>query len=88
MGMSSESRNLEGRRGTGPGQILVLLSLILLYGGGGYWLIFEVFGDPEVAWFVKVGLPALVIGVTLLFGTALIQRLKAAKTDKYIDVED
>ena len=70
------------------GQILVILSLILLYGVGGYWLIFEVFGDSEVAWFVKVWLPALVIGLTLLFGTALMQRLKAAKTDKYIDVED
>ena len=46
------------------------------------------FGDPEVPWFVKVGLPALVIGLTLLFGTALTQRLKAVKTDKYKDVED
>ncbi len=70
------------------GQILVILSLILLYGVGGYWLIFEVFGDPEVPWFVKVGLPALVIGLTLLFGTVLLQRLKVAKTDKYRDIED
>ena len=88
MGMSSESRNLEGRRGTGPGQILVILSLILLYGVGGYWLIFEVFGDPEVAWFRRTRLPALLPGPTLLLGTALTQRLKAAKTDKYKDVED
>jgi putative effector of murein hydrolase LrgA (UPF0299 family) len=47
-----------------------------------------VFGDPEVPWFVKVGLPALVIGLTLLFGTVLLQRLKVAKTDKYRDIED
>jgi hypothetical protein len=70
------------------GQILVISSLVLMYGVGGFWFISEMFGDPEVPWFVKVGLPALVIGLTLLFGTALTQRLKAAKTDKYKDVED
>ena len=85
--MSKESGDLEGRRGMGPGQILVISGLILTYGVGGYWLIFELFGDPEVPWFVKVGGPALVIGLTILFGTALTQRLKAAKTDKYKDVE-
>ena len=82
--MSKESGDYVGVNG----QILVISSLILLYGVGGYWLIFGVFGDPEVPWFVKVGLPALVIGLTLLFGTVLLQRLKVAKTDKYRDIED
>ena len=76
------------RAGMGAGQVLVILGLILVYGVGGYWLIFEVFEDPEAPWFLKFGLPALVIGVTILFFTVLAQRLKAAKPDKYIDVKD
>ena len=30
------------RRGMGAGQVLVILGLLLVYGIGGYWLIFEV----------------------------------------------
>ncbi len=67
---------------------LVILGLILVYGVGGYWLIFDVYQDPEAPWFLKFGVPLIVIGLTILFFTVLIQRMKAAKTDKYTDVED
>ncbi len=48
----------------------------------------ESYQDPEAPWFLKFGVPPIVIGLTILFFTVLIQRMKAAKTDKYTDVED
>ena len=49
------------------GQVFVILGLILVYGVGGYWLIFEIGQDPDTPWFVKFGVPAIVIGFTILF---------------------
>ena len=76
------------RASVGVGQGLVILGLILVYGVGGYWLIGELFQDPEVPWFVKVGVPAILFGLTILFVAVLAQRMKAARSDKYTDVED
>ena len=76
------------RTSTGAGQVLVIIGLILVYGVGGYWFIGEIIKDPEAKLWIKIGVPAIVIGLTILFFTVLIQRMKATKTDKYIDVED
>ena len=88
MSETEKPNDPETRPGVSVGQVLVILGLILLYGAGGYWLIFEVYQDPEAPWFLKLGVPPTVIGLTILFFTVLIQRIKAAKTDKYTDVED
>lgn len=76
------------RASVGTGQVLVILGLILVYGVGGYWLIGELMEDLEVPWFVKFGVPAILIGLTILFFIVLAQRMKAARTDKYTDVKD
>jgi len=76
------------RAGIGAGQVLVITGLVLVYGVGGYWFIGEIIRDPEAKLWIKIGVPAIVIGITILFFTVLIQRMKAAETDKYIDVED
>ncbi len=76
------------RASTGAGQVLVIIGLILVYGVGGYWFIGEIIRDSEAKLWIKIGGPAIVIGITILFFTVLIQRMKAAKTDKYIDVKD
>ena len=76
------------RASTGAGQVLVIIGLILVYGVGGYWFIGEIIRDSEAKLWIKIGVPAIVIGITILFFTVLIQRMKAAKTDKYIDVKD
>ncbi len=68
--------------------MLVIFGLILVCGVGGYWFIREIIRDPEAKLWIKIGVPAIVIGLTILFFTVLIQRIKAVKTDKYIDVED
>ena len=76
------------RASTGAGQVLVIIGLILVYGVGGYWFIGEIIRDSEAKLWIKIGVPAIVIGITILFFTVLIQRMKAANTDKYIDVKD
>ncbi|MFP6768523.1 MAG: hypothetical protein VB859_10150 [Planctomycetaceae bacterium] len=88
MNEDERSSDPETRVGMGAGQVLVILGLILVYGVGGYWFVFEIVDDPETPWFIKFGVPAIVIGMTILFLSVLAQRLKAAKTDKYTDVED
>jgi putative effector of murein hydrolase LrgA (UPF0299 family) len=37
--------------------------------------------------FIRFGVPTMIIGIGILFFTVLFQRLKAAKTDKYRDVQ-
>ena len=79
------------------GQIFVLVGLILIYGVGTFWLSWEMVtdgkfvesGDPEdkIPLFIRFGVPTMIIGMGILFFTVLFQRLKAAKTDKYIDVQ-
>ena len=88
MNKDEQSNGPKTRASLGIGQVLVILGLILVYGVGGYWLICDVFQDPEAPWFVKFGVPAIVVGLTILFFTVLAQRLRAAKSDKYVDIED
>ena len=83
------------KSGAGIGQVLVIVGLLLLYGVGAYWMCAElVFGDgggegeKQPPWWLKVGVPAVVVGMTIQFVTVLFQRLKAAKTDKYTEVKD
>ena len=70
------------------GQIVVIVGLLFLYGVGAYWLSAEVILEEDGLWWLKIGLPSVVVGITILFGIVLRQRMKAAKTDKYLDVED
>ena len=84
---------------SGPniGQFLAFVSLILVYGVGAFWLCQELITDAEftrtrdpedmVPMFIRLGVPAMIVGIGILFFTVLFQRLKAAKTDKYRDVQ-
>ena len=74
--------------GTGIGQILVIVGLVCVYGVGAYWVSVEVILADDQPWWLKIGLPAVVVGITVLFVIVLFQRFKAAKTDKYTDVKD
>ena len=73
---------------TSAGQVLVILGLLLVYGAGGYWFAMEVVRDEDSPVWLKLGIPAIVIGFTILLLSVILQRMKAAKTDKYTDVED
>jgi len=74
-----------------------LAGLILIYGVGIFWLSWEMVtdgkfvesGDSEnkIPLFIRFGVPTLMIGIGILFFTVMFHRQKAAKTDKYIDVQ-
>ncbi len=91
------SRSAESNAGASVGQMLFLAGLVLVYGVGAYLLCADLITDAEFAktgdvkdkmpLFLRIGLPALILGLGILFFTALFQRIKAAKTDKYTDVE-
>ena len=83
----SESGNRESTA-TSAGQVLVILGLLLVYGVGGYWFAMEVVRDEESPLWLKLGIPAIVVGFTVLLLSVILQRMKAAKTDKYTDVHD
>ncbi|HAB10843.1 MAG TPA: hypothetical protein DCE47_04030 [Planctomycetaceae bacterium] len=91
MGKMSDSRqdgDSGAGAGTGIGQILVIVGLVCVYGVGAYWVSVEVILADDQPWWLKIGLPAVVVGTTILFVTVLLQRMKAAQTDKYTDVKD
>ena len=83
--------------GSNLGQILILVGLILVYGSGSVFLCWELITDDKFAetgdaddripLYIRFGIPTLLIGFGLLFFTVLLQRIKAAKTDKYSDVQ-
>ena len=83
--------------GSNLGQILILVGLILVYGSGSVFLCWELITDGKFAetgdlddripLYIRFGIPTLLIGFGLLFFTVLLQRIKAAKSDKYSDVQ-
>ena len=83
--------------GSNIGQFLPIFGWILVYGVGAFWLCQEVITDAEFArtvdpedkvpFFIHFGVPTMIIGIGILFFSVLFQRLKAAKTDKYRDVQ-
>jgi len=83
----SEPENQESTV-TSAGQVLVILGLLLVYGVGGYWFAMEVVRDEESPLWLKLGIPPIVVGFTVLLLSAILQRMKAAKTDKYTDIHD
>ena len=83
----SEPENQESTA-TSVGQVLVIIGLLLVYGVGGYWFAMEVVRDEESPLWLKMGIPAIVVGFTVLLLSVILQRMKAAKTDKYTDVRD
>ena len=73
------------------GQFLVIAGLIILYGFGSFWVCAELIKGGEdkdkIPMYLQYGVPVLFAGIGVLFFTVLFQRLKAAKTDKYKDVQ-
>ena len=73
------------------GQFLVIAGLIILYGFGSFWVCAELIkggeDKDEIPMYIQYGVPVLFAGIGVLFFTVLFQRLKAAKTDKYKDVQ-
>ena len=67
----------------GVGWILFSLGAIVLLCYGGFKLVEEIVQDPEIAWWVKGGVLALVFGLAILFVSLLRERLAVRKADRY-----
>ena len=80
------SEEVSGATSAGLGQVLLLGGFVVLYGTGAAYLLVALVRDSEAPMFVRLGLPAVLLGVGILFFTVLFQRIKAAKTDKYKNV--
>ena len=73
--------------GASIGQILVIGGFIIFYGSLIYFALKGMLADPDTPLFMKIGLPAILIGMGILFTSVIIDRIKASKTDPYNDVE-
>lgn len=75
--------SLQHRKGrkifSGTGLILMIGSWILLAG----YALFTMFNDSSESLFVKIVIAVAVVSVIVLFITALTDRMKEGKTDKY-----
>lgn len=83
----SQPENEETNTALSLGQILTVGGLCTIYGGGIYLWLDGMLHSDEIPWAMKIGLPALFIGIGILLTSVLIQRIKAAKNDPYKDVE-
>ena len=85
------SKNKSETPAANIGQFLVIAGLIILYGFGAFWICVELIKGGEdtdkIPMYIQYGVPVLFAGIGILFFTVLFQRLKAAKTDKYKDVQ-
>ena len=73
--------------GASIGQILVIGGFIIFYGSLIYFALKGMLANPDTPLFMKIGLPAILIGMGILFTSVIIDRIKASKTDPYKDVE-
>ena len=80
------NKAVDGSVGAKVGQLLLLGGVIIVYGTGIVYLLRGLIMSDEAPWFVRVGVPTILVGVGILFFTVLFQRIQAAKTDKYKNV--
>ncbi len=67
----------------GVAWVLFSLGAIVLLCYGGFKLVEEIVRDPDIQWWVKGGVLALVFGTVILFVSLLRERLAVRKVDKY-----
>ena len=51
------------------------------------WLGFEFLSDPKISTFIKISLTAVAVGVLILIGVVLKDRLRASKNDRFKGVQ-
>jgi len=73
--------------GASLGQVLVIGGFIIFYGSCIYLALKGILADPDTPLFMKIGLPAIFIGMGILLTSVIIDRIRASKTDPYKDVE-
>ncbi|MAV36828.1 MAG: hypothetical protein CMJ59_15375 [Planctomycetaceae bacterium] len=67
---------------------LLVIGVVVVYGTIVFYILKGIFEAEDLPWWIRFGVPAIIFGFTLTLLTVIIQRIKSAKTDKYLDVED
>jgi hypothetical protein len=80
------SGEVTGSVGASVGQILILGGFVVLYGRGIFYLLRDLIENGDAPAFIRIGVPALFLGLGVLFFTVLFQRIRASKTDRYKNV--
>jgi hypothetical protein len=75
--------SLYNRLERGIGWIVFSLGVILTFTFLGFQFIKELIRDPQIALYAKVGLIALILGLSILFASVLRERITLSRTDKY-----
>ena len=75
-------RRISRRISRGTGTVLFVGSYLVLLG----YAIFTMFRDPEVPLIVAVLVSAVVLGAGVLLGSAIADRVRERKTDKYREI--
>ena len=73
--------------GANIGQVLVIGGFVIFYGTLIFFVIKGMLANEDTPLFMKIGLPAIFIGMGILLTSVIIDRIKASKTDPYKDVE-
>jgi len=73
--------------GANIGQVLVIGGFVIFYGTLIFFVLKGMLAEPNTPLFMKIGLPAIFIGMGILLTSVIIDRIKASKTDPYKDVE-
>ncbi len=73
--------------GASIGQVLVIGGFVIFYGTLIYFVLKGMLADEDTPFFMKIGLPAIFLGMGIMLTSVIIDRIKASKTDPYNDVE-
>ena len=73
--------------GASIGQVLVIGGFIIFYGTLIYFVLKGMLADEDTPLFMKIGLPAIFLGMGIMLTSVIIDRIKTSKTDPYNDVE-
>ncbi len=70
----------------GFGWIFFSIGAIILLGFGAWELFYKIFTDPASPWYVKIGLPILLLGLVILVVSMGRERLFAYRRDRYKEI--
>ena len=81
------AKDLVTEAGASVGQMLVIGGFVIFYGTLIYFVLKGMLADEDTPLFMKIGLPAIFLGMGIMLTSVIIDRIKASKTDPYNDVE-
>ena len=83
----ASQRGTESKIALWVGGTIVVAGTLVLAGYGVYAFSREFFGSPDVPLAVQVAVPAMLVGVIILLGAALMDRLRHRKQEHFKEAD-